>query len=564
MTVDVQELLSQNEKLNQDKSFWNPQWQLVSEYIGQRRADFTAQSEPGSFLNSEIWSDVAPLDAETAASALVGLIWPDSKGFELKPFGVLADDQESKLWFEFVSEELQAAMDDPEAGLSMAIDESFNDFLLYMPAIHVEEGEKTDFRFAAWNVSQFAVDEGSEGFIDTFHKRRKWTIRNAVKKFGIDNVSKRTRELYNKKQYLEKVEILHVIEPRKVNPKGGAQAKNMPYASIYVEVETKHVIKESGFMELPTFAFRYSKRIGEKYARTPGMRSLPSVMELNALWEMVTVGTEKNYDPPLAVYDDGTFGGGTIDTSSGAINVINVSGKTTFNKPPIQPLYTVGDFKDVAVLIERLEETIHRHFMIDRLLDTRNEVEMTAREAIIRQAIRQAALRSVVSRAYAELFNRMIPRCFNMLLRKGRFGYAEGSPEYVAAAALNPDVRKIPEKIVQAQGKDERVYTIKYKTPAAREQEAQIAQGILNMLEVLQSWAAVDKTILDLPNGERTMQKLGDIWSVPLECWNTPDELNAVRKSMADAQAQQSQLDQAAQVAEIAKTAAAARPAPVL
>lgn len=564
MTANVGEILSQSEKLARDKQPWLPQYQLVSEYVGQRKADFTTTTDQGAFLNSEIWSDIAPLSAETAASALIGLLWPDSYSFELQPFGDLKDDEECKRWFAEATKELQSAMDDPEAGLAMAIDEAMNDFVLYMPAIHVEEGETTDLRFDAWNVSQFNIDEGPDGYIDTFYKTWDYSVKNAVKKFGLANLSKKTQDAFNKKRYLEKIKILHVIEPRTVNPKGGKQASNMPYASIYIEVNEKHLIRESGFNELPTFAFRYSKRIGEKYARTPAMRALPTVMELNALWELITIGAEKTYDPPLGVYDDGTFGGGTIDTSAGAINVINVSGKTVMNRPPIEPLFTVGNIQDIAKLIERLEQTVKDHFMIDRLLDLGNDVAMTAREAIIRQAIRQAALRSVVSRVTAELTNRMIPRCFNILLRKGRFGYAEGTPEYAAALALDPKVKKIPQKIVDMQGKSQRVYTIKYKTPAAREQEAQIAQGILNMYEILGQVSAFDKTVLDLPNNERGLKKLGDIWSVPLEFWNDEDELKAVRKTVSDAQAQQANLAQAAQVAEIAKTAAGARANPVV
>lgn len=271
------------------------------------------------------------------------------------------------------------------------------------------------------------------------------------------------------------------------------------------------------------------------------------------------MGAEKNYDPPLAVYDDGTFGGGTIDTSAGAINVLNVSGKTTSNRAPIEPLFTVGNFNDVAVLIERLEQTIKDHFNIDRLLDLNNQTEMTAREAIIRQALRQAALRSIVSRVTAELTNRMIPRCFNIMLRKGRFGYADGTAEYTAAAALDPNVKKIPEKVVEAAARGDRIYTIKYKTPAAREQEAQIAQGILNLLEVIGEISARNRTVTDLINDERTVKKLGSIWAVPLECWNDEDELKAIRQTQAEAQTQQSELEQAAQVAAIAKDAAAAR-----
>lgn len=562
MPADVQKLLDLNSQYNTEKAPWNPQWQLISEYIGQRRADFTSFGQPGDFLNSQIWSDVAPLASDTAASALVGLVWPDSYSFKLEAFGDFKDDEEITDWLSECTEELQAAMDDPLAGLALAIDEAIKDFMDYgTPAIHCEEGETTDLRFDAWNVSQFCIDEGADGYVDTFFKGWEIGIRQIVKRFGYNNVSKETRKAYDDKRFLEKVKVLHVIAPREVDPKAGKGPKNMPYMSVYIEVDRKHLIRESGFQELPTFAFRYSKKIGEKYGRSAGMRALPSIMELNTLWEIVTIGAEKNFDPPLAVYDDGTFGGGVIDTTAGAINVINVTGKMTAGRSPIEPLFTVGKFDDVAVLIERLENTIKDHYMIDRLLDLNNEKEMTAREALIRQSIRQSTLRSPVSRITAELLNRMIPRCFNILLRKGRFGYAEGSPEMIAWQAMNPDKepKRIPQRIIDAQGKNDRVYQIRYMTPAAREQEAQIAQGIMNTMQTISEIAAHDKTILDEVNNGRTVKRLGQIWSFPEDCWNTEDEKKQLQAMAVQDAEQQKQLALASQVATIAKDAAAAR-----
>lgn len=562
MTEDVQKLLDRNNQLNTEKLPWNNQWQLVSEYVGQRRADFTHFGTPGDFLNSEIWSDTAPLAKDTAASAMAGLLWPDNRSFKLEPFGEFKEDEEIKEWLSDCTEEMQAAMDDPEAGLSLAIDEFMGDLLEYgTPAIHCEEGKTTDFRFDAWNVSQFSLDEGDDGYVDTFFKNWSYTVRQCVMKFGLENVSPETRKAYNDKRYLEKIKILHVIEPRAIDAKKGKGSKNMPFKSVYIEVDKKHLLRESGFHELPTFATRYSKKIGEKYGRSPSMRALPSIMELNALWEMVTIGAEKNYDPPLAVYDDGTFGGGTIDTSAGAINVINVTGKLSGSRSPIEPIYTVGKFDDIAVLIERLEATIKDHYMIDRLLDLNNEKEMTAREALIRQAIRQSTLRSPANRVYAELFNRMIPRCFNIQLRKGRYGYADGSPEAIAWEAMNPgkEVKRIPQKIVDAQGKNQRVYQIRYMTPAAREQEAQIAQGIMNTFQFAGEIAAFDKTVLDELNTGRSIKRFGEISSFPQDCWNTDDEKKELQQMAVESQQEQKELGTAAQVASIAKDAAAAR-----
>lgn len=560
MSIDVARALEKNDTLTTEKAPWNPQWQLIAEYLCQRKAVFTNFQQPGAFLNSEIWSDIGGLAAETAASALIGLIWPDAYSFELEPFGELKDDPETVEWFKkTVNPELQSALDDPEAGFAMALDEAMLDFLLFMPAIHLDEGDTTDFKFDAWNVSQFAVDEGADGFIDTFYMTKEWSVRNLVKKFGLSNVSKPTQTAYNAKKFLDKIRVLHVIEPREVQKNGGRGPQNMPFVSAYIEINAKHLIRESGFNELPTFAFRFSKRIGEKYARTPAMRALPSIMEHNALKEIYTVAAEKTCDLPLAVYDDGTFGGGTIDTSAGAINVINVTGKLTGNRAPIEPIQTIGTFTDIATVMNDLKDTINQHFMIDRLLDMNNETQMTAREALIRDALRQGTLRSPASRLWAELFNRLLPRAFNIQLRKGRYGYVSGSPEYLAAQHMNPGktIPVIPDKVAMMQGKSQRVYKISYRSPAARQQKSDQAQAILNVTGFINEAAAIDQTVRYEMNMPRSVRNIGDIWGIPPDCWSTLEEKKKLIADASDSQKQNTQLETAAKVASIAKDAGA-------
>lgn len=552
----VAQALEANEKLASERSVWNTQFQLVAEYFLQRKATFTIEEEQGAFINSEVWTDVPAKTAETAASALLGLVWPDNKSFSLQPAEGFEDDEDIKTWLEDATKVLSDSMNNPEAGLALALEEFMIDYLvLGTPAMHTEEGDKSDLRFDAWNVANFHVDEGASGAIDTFYKNYKYTVRQAVERFGLKNLSAKTQKLYQSKQFGEKIKMLHVIKPRNVIPDGGEGAHNMPIASLHIEVEARKLVKESGYHELPTFAARYSKRIGEKYGRSAAMRALPTTIELNALWEMVTLGIEKNYDPPLAMYSDGAMGNGTIDTSAGSISVFNVSSLGNLNRAPIEPMFTVGSLSEPVVLIERLENTISDHFMIDILLDLNNEKEMTAREFLGRQALRQRAIRSPISRLTTELLNPLIERCFNILLRKGRFGYAENSPEYQAAQAANPDeeIKTIPEAVVNMQGNEKPLYRVDYMTPAARQQKAEEAQGIMNWYEFIGNVAQFDQSILDVPNNERSEKILGDIWSVPQGCRNTEDELKEIRDARNSQAEQQQELADAQQAAGIAK-----------
>src|SRR5690606_30317858 len=119
--------------------------------------------EAGAFLNSDIWTAVPSKAAETCASALLGLVWPDSKSFALEPFGELEEDEDCKEWFEkIVTKRMQADLDDPQAGLSLALDEFMLDFVVSgTPALHAEEGDTSLYRFDAWNVQEFSIDEGA-------------------------------------------------------------------------------------------------------------------------------------------------------------------------------------------------------------------------------------------------------------------------------------------------------------------------------------------------------------------------------------------------------------------
>lgn len=537
-------------------SFWNNHWQLVHEYFNQRKADFTNVAEPGAFLNSDVWTGRPALAAETASSAMLGIVWPDNHSFAVVPYGDdLDNDPEVKEWFEQATEQMQNDMDDPMCGLSLALDEVILDYLISgTPALMVEEGTESTYGFESYSVQQFSLEEGPSGAADTFYIEKSWTIRNLVSYYGIEKVSQKSREAFNNGKTTDSVTVLHAICPRPPGKKGG-----LPYMSVHLEVETKHPLRESGYNELPIFAPRNTKRINEKYGRSQAMRALPDVLQLNEQWEMISMAVEKIADPALY-----TFFSDTINTSAGALNALSwneaLMRQLGTNKP-IGQVQDVGDIRPLDGLIERLEQVLNDHFMIDRLIDQNNDTVMTAREYMGRQSIRQMSLRSPLSRLLAELFDPMITRCFNIGLRAGKFGYAEGSAEYNAAVAvMGPErVRKIPRKIVELQGRRQRVYRIRYFTPAARERRADEAQGIMQWYQFAGEVAASDRTVMDIPNTKRTLDILADIWHVPNDCKNTPEEIKQLQQAQQQAAGQDRALDTAGKVAQIAALGAKAK-----
>lgn len=547
MAKTVKEYLEREQQLETRRSPWKPQWQLVSEYVHQRRADFTTSRQPGAFIGSQLWTDVPSQLAETSASAFLGYIWSAGvKSFKLsgnkKVFG--KDKDMAEFWAE-VTETLQTEMDDQEAGLSTALDESMLDLItLGTDGVYIEERNEEQpqlgcLQFDAWSIQQFALAEGASGRADTFFRRREFTIRQLVDKYGADNVSKKSRECYDKGKLDERVQVLHIIEPRpmKDRKEGSLAAKDMPWASVHIEVEAKKFLRQSGFQELPLACARLAKRINEEYGRGRSMNALPSIMMLNQIWEDYMLALEKNLDPPMYQLHDAVAGNGYIDTSAGAITILRVD-KANPNVAPTGKLFDIQDIRNAPEIIDALTTTISNHFMIDRLINMNNDVEMTKGEAFLRNAIRQSTLRSIVSRILTEKFDVIINTSFNICLRRNKFGYMPGDPQAQAMESAGMEVTYLPEKLISAMEREEDLFSIEYLTPAARDMMAEEGQGMVEMLSITGQAANFDPDLKFRIDWDWTLNRLAEIKGADRRMWRKDADVKA------DIQAQQQQQEQ--------------------
>ena len=358
MAVDIVKLLDRHKELQTEKQPWNTHFQILGEYIRIRKQNFTTEHAPGAFLVDDIFDSTAPLDNVKMAAAFMGALWPNgAKSMRIvKPHG-LPDSPEIKNYYKEVTKRLATAMDSPKSGLVLALDEYGQDqgcFGTCGVAVFEEDDLDHPLSYKVWDVKTMCIDENHKGVIDTVYNERRLTVRQVVQEYGINNVHPNVKKLFDDQKYNDKITVLHAVEPRlKRNPKK-KNNKNMPIASIHVDVTNKFVMKESGFEEFPVIVARFSKVPEEKYGRSPSMLALPDILELNAIRESRMLATEKNLDPPLIVYDDGSLGGAEVDTSAGSLSVISVSGRIS-NQKPVEPIFTVVVIQSTQIYIEELK-----------------------------------------------------------------------------------------------------------------------------------------------------------------------------------------------------------------
>lgn len=537
-----------------------PLYDLISEYVYNRKYDGYGIPNAGIFADEDIYDNTAQRANGIMANVMVNNIWPNGpRTFSVGRTWDTPDTEEIKKYFEFVNQQMYSVMDNTRAGLQTALDEYMLDQGAYgISGVYVEEKDTdpaTPIRYKSWGIKDMLVDEGPDGLIDTIFSEKEMSIRNAVRVYGLEKLPSNARELYKKGEVEKPLKILHVIEPRLDRDPSKKGAKDMPIASIHIELSTRKILKESGLEEMPVFVGRFSKVPGEIYGRSPAMVAMADILEINATREAISVATEKQLDPPLAVYDDGALGGGDIDTSAGAVNVFSVTGRLNTGKP-IEPLYTVGELQSSYNHIDVLKEAINNHFYLDRLLDFNNETRMTLGEAQLRNALRGQSLGAFYARQENEVVTPIIERTFNILLKRGRLGVVSGSQEEMDLLVHGIQPVYIPNVLVEKMSRGEDIYEITYLSPAKRTMQSEELRGIIETANFAVGVAPASPEILDNIDFDKLITRVAKLSGAPMELIKDSTTVKKLRDARAQQQAQLAQLEQARQQSEIGRNVA--------
>ena len=546
--------------LKNNKQSLKSLFQLISEYVYNRKYDGQDIPNAGIFADEDIYDNTAQRANGIMANVMVNNIWPNGpRTFSLGRTWDTPDTEEVKTYFSYVNQQMYSVMDNTKAGLQTALDEYMLDQGAFATSgIYVKEKEDdkaVPVRYEAWSIKGRYIDEGPDGNIDTIFSEISMSVRNAVKVYGYENLSARVRKDFDNGDIENKVKILHVIEPRLERDKRKKGVKEMPIASIHIEVDTRKILKESGMEEMPVFIGRFSKVPGEIYGRSPAMVAMADILEINAVREAISIATEKQLDPPMAVYDDGALGAGAIDTSAGAINVFSVTGRLNAGKP-IEPLYTVGELQSSYTHIDTLKETINNHFYLDRLLDFNNETRMTLGEAQLRNALRGQSLGAFYARQENEVITPMIERTFNILLKLGRLGVIQGSKEEVEQLKRGMQPVYIPEELVQRMMNGEDFYEITYLSPAKRTMQSEELRGIIETANFAVQVAPASPEIIDNIDFDKLIARVAKLSGAPMELIKDSDTVKKIREARAKQQEEIAKMEQARQQSEIGRNVA--------
>ena len=295
----------------------------ITRVLSPRRQGFTSDPQDGDRRNDEIFDGTGMQGKRSLASTLGSMIRPEGAVFakvEMEDDSINSDEQ-AGLWLADTTERLDAEIRNPMARLRQAAGEVDDDLVALGTGVMSmglsRSGEHLIYQ-SLWLGQSYPLWD-DEGNLHGMFRVKSYRVWQAVDRFGIANLSKKTRELAEQGKVDGKIDVLHAVLPRnQMQLAGGVFRKNMPWADLWIEKQEKHIIEEGGHMEMPFIAPRWDTSSGEDYGRGPGMVALPDVNTSQAMQETMLVAGQRNTDPPIMAPGDGSFD--ALNTFPGGIS----------------------------------------------------------------------------------------------------------------------------------------------------------------------------------------------------------------------------------------------------
>ena len=380
-----------------------------------------------------------------------------------------------------------------------------------------EQLAENRLRFTTHKISELYLDINEYDEADTVFRHFTMTLKNAAAFFGEGELPPARREdLKDKAKWNQEFTILHAVFKREEFDPDSPGAKDMPYASLYIDEAQDAVLLESGYQEFPCAVFVWDPVGGTAYGESPAINALDDIKLLNKIDEARIKITQLSADPSYNVPD--SMKGNPINVVPGGFNY--------YAKPDeiLMPIQAGFNFPITLEIGREIENRVKDWFHVDFFLALQHQKpgNMTATYVMELQGEKAATLSDLVVSLNGALA-KIIQRSFNILWRQRKIpappaGLAE------SGAQLKVDFTG---PLAQAQKK--------------YHESAGIAQGI----SLIGAVANIAPGALDVVNFDQTLKGGLEGIGFPQNAINEDEDIAKTREARAIQQAQMQQRAQA-------------------
>lgn len=527
-------------QLMRERSSWETHWQELADFIMPRRLRFqTSETNRGTKKNNRIINNSATLAARTLRSGMMaGVTSSARRWFKLATEDLELNEYYSvKLWLHEVTERMNAVMNGSNLYNSFPV--VYGDLGVFgTSAMFVMESDTPKLiNTGVVPLGSYWVSANAEGFVDTFLRQCRMTVRQIVERFVKQNeksgsfvwsnVSTTVKNLWDGGQTEEAVDVHHIVHPNEMYDPRLMMARYKKYASCYYEKsESNKILGESGYDEFPVMVPRWDITSGDVYGSSPGMDALGDVRALQTLEKRKAQAVEKMVNPPMTAPT--SLRNQKTSILPGDVTYVDVRDGQEGFRPAHETRFSV---KEMVLDIGAHQERIRRAFYEDLflMLTLTDRREITAREVAERHEEKLLALGPVIGQLNSDLLDPLIDRVFEIMLRAGR-------------------IPPPPPELQQGQD-----LKVEYISMMAQAQKLVNLGSTERFATFVANLAEAVPTVLDKVDFDEIVEEHGSMMGVAPRVLRSPDQVNAIRQQREERAAMMEKAQQADQLAKAAR-----------
>jgi len=523
----VKETLARFERTRNRRRGFEQLWEEIAELLSPRRGGFSAPNQPGEKRTAKVF-DTAPIQAKRGlAAAIDGMLKPKSSPW----FDIIVDDerlmerQPVRLWLDQVQDAMRRAIYNPAARWLQASGECDDDLVTFGTGI-LYVGERQDrggLLFRCLPLRSAFVEENADGGIDRIYIQEEIPAILAAERWGRENLGEKTREAIERDKGDERFTFLEAVYPRDDADPRRRDNTAFSYAQVVIDVQSEHLVRESGYREFPYAVPRWDTMAGETYGRGPGVLALPDVQTLNQMGKTLLKAMHRAVDPPWLIASDGIIN--QAQNRPGGVTYFDAKAWRDLGIDPIRQMDSRGNLPLGLEAQKALREQVFGAFFRNVLNLPIPGPSMTATEIIQRREEFIREIGAVFGRLEADYTAPVVERVFKIMLR----ATLDGRQAF-------PD---IPEDLADAN------IRFRFASPierAKRHVEAATADQTVNAILTV---GAQKPELLDIVNLDEWVRFKADAEDLPTQLVNDREAVETIRASRNQATQSEGQMQMA-------------------
>jgi hypothetical protein len=534
------EIIKRRDLLRANRDLYTEKWDRIAKLFDPTTIGTTSNLTPGAPIMQQNFDSTGQQALDILGKFITAeLMNPSRKYVAFKPSDPRLDNDDAiKEWCEECRDRtleiLARSNFYTEGALAIKQDAGFGSASLFWGQRVSQPWEKIvgfrGLRFQCDRVGRFLIATNANGEVDTNFREFKLSARAADKMFPKAPPGTRFSQYMRADKVDEETNFIHAVYPREEKGYGN---KGMPWASCYVEEESKIIVDESGFNHFPFACPRWDVMPNETYGRGAAELAYNTMATKNKAREMTLEALAIKIRPPVFARHDSVIG--TLRIKPAGYTAINTHGLPI--NQAIMPFDAGGDFKLAQMEDEKLKQEVRSMLYVDviqqvlemELKDVNNYTFAKKLELLY------WVLGSVYGRFEREFLRALFDPLFMYLYENRQFS---PPPDALLASGGSIDI-EFDNPLAKAQG-------------AKEVNSLNLAFQDLAPVIAYQTQISGRADILDVYNWDAWAEQVNKLRGVPATVTRSEQEIAKIRKARIEAQQNQAQMDQIQQGAEAA------------